>query len=194
MKIRILVFCLGCALLAACSSTDYRSRKQVTQGIDYSRYPGNEAYYEFTSTLPADASQPLTPSVSAQDGAPQTEETLGADEDFTSENLAGTYGTYGDVVVSVATRKFKLGAKASRKEMAAFQKALDKGYSAALRKYRPVGFTYAMSSVGAVNPLSDIEVNCKLSERSANDVGQSTCTLFFNTIKATYLQLINEAN
>ena len=62
-----------------------------------------------------------------------------------------------------------------------------------MRKYRPVGFTYAISSVGAVNPLSDIEVRCMLSERSANDVGQSTCTLFFSTITSTDLELIQEA-
>ena len=43
------------------------------------------------------------------------------------------------------------------------------------------------------NSLSDITVNCKLSETSANEVGQSTCTLFFNTIKSTYLQLKEEA-
>ena len=77
--------------------------------------------------------------------------------------------------------------------MGVFQKSIDKAYSVALRKYRPVGFTYAISSVGAVNPLSDIEVRCMLSERSANDVGQSTCTLFFSTITSTYLELIQEA-
>ena len=60
---------------------------------------------------------------------------------------------------------------------------------AALRQYHPVGFTYAMSSVGSINPLSDIEVACKLSERSANQVGQATCRSFFNTVTRQYVQL-----
>ncbi len=188
MKIRFAFILLLAGLACACSSTDYRSRKQVTQGIDYSRYPGNEVYYEFTSDVPMD------PSVLTEGQLTDPQENiLGEDEDFTSENMASTYGSYGDVVVNVAAHKFKLGSSASRKEMGLFQKSLDKAYAVALKKYRPVGFTYAMSSVGAVNPLSDIEVRCMLSEQSANDVGQSTCTLFFNTIKSTYLELTQEA-
>lgn len=187
MKMRVLVTFLLAGLVCACSSTDYRSHKRVTQGIDYSRYPGNEAYYEFTSDIPLDPSV-LTES----EPLVEQEPVLGEDEDFTSENIASTYGNYGDVVVNVAAHKFKLGPKAARKEMSVFQKSLDKAYAVALKKYRPVGFTYAMSSVGAVNPLSDIEVRCMLSERSANDIGQSTCTLFFNTIKSTYLELSQE--
>lgn len=187
MNIRVISIFLLAALAAACSSTDYRSRKQVTQGIDYSRYPGNEAYYEFTSDIPSE------PSVLGEADVQAEEAPLGEDEDFTSDNIASTYGSYGDVVVNVAARKFKLGPSAARKEMGVFQKSIDKAYSVALRKYRPVGFTYAISSVGAVNPLSDIEVRCMLSERSANDVGQSTCTLFFSTITSTYLELIQEA-
>lgn len=192
MKIRIIVSLFLAILVCACSSTDFRSRKRVTQGIDYSRYRGNEAYYEFSSPFP-----PEQPSVSEEQTEPPVsgEETpLGEDEDFTSENMAGTYGNYGDVVVPVAARKFKLGPSASRKEMAVFQKAMERGYAKALRTYRPSGFTYAMSGVGTVNPLSDVEVSCKLSERSANDVGQATCTLFFNEIRTQYLELSKEAN
>ncbi len=188
MKIRFAITLLLAVLACACSTTDYRSHKKVTQGIDYSRYPGNEVYYEFTSDIPTD------PSVLGEDvSASASEEVLGEDEDFTSENIASTYGNYGDVVVNVAAHKFKLGPSASRKEMTVFQKSLDKAYTVALKKYRPVGFTYAMSSVGAVNPLSDVEVRCMLSERSANDVGQSTCTLFFKTIASTYIELMKEA-
>lgn len=188
MKIRFVFTLLLAVLICACSSTDYRSRKKVTQGIDYSRYPGNEIYYEFTSVLPQDPSL-LSPEAAAE----QPQEIVGEDEDFTSENIASTYGNYGDVVVNVAAHKFKLGPSASRKEMSVFQQALDKAYAVALKKYKPVGFTYAMSSVGAVNPLSDIEVRCMLSERSANDVGQSTCNLFFKTIASTYIDLVKEA-
>ena len=188
MKTRFVITLLLAVFVCACSTTDFRSRKQVTQGIDYSRYPGNEVYYEFTSDIPLDPSVLAGGQEEAQPGQPLSEE-----EDFTSENIASTYGNYGDVVVNVAAHKFKLGPSASRTEMTVFQKALDQAYTAALRKYRPVGFTYAMSSVGAVNPLSDIEVRCMLSERSANDVGQSTCTLFFNTLASTYIELMKEA-
>lgn len=191
MKIRIAVSLFLAVLVCACSSTDYRSRKHVTQGIDYSRYPGNEAYYEFTSPIPG---EPSVLEGQTQEAVAGEEAPLGEDEDFTSENMAGTYGNYGDVVVTVAKRKFKLGPKASRKEMAVFQKAMEQGYAKALRTYRPTGFTYAMSGVGSVNPMSDVEVSCKLSERSANDVGQSTCTLFFNEIRTQYLKLSKEAN
>lgn len=188
MKIRFVLTLLLVGFVCACSTADYRSRKTVTQGIDYSRYQGNEVYYEFTSDIPTD------PSILSEAGEETVgEEALGTDEDFTSENIASTYGNYGDVVVNVAAHKFKLGPSASRKEMTVFQKSLDKAYSVALKKYRPVGFTYAMSSVGAVNPLSDIEVRCMLSERSANDVGQSTCNLFFKTIASTYIDLMKEA-
>ncbi len=187
MKIRVITILLLAGVVCACSTTDYRSRKKVTQGIDYSRYPGNEIYYEFTSDIPTE------PSVLTEETISQQAEPLGEDEDFTSENIASTYGNYGDVVVNVAAHKFKLGPSASRREMAVFQKSLDKAYSVALRKYRPVGFTYAMSSVGAVNPLSDIEVRCMLSEKSANDIGQSTCKLFFETISSSYVELMQEA-
>lgn len=191
MKIRIIIsFCLA-VLVCACSSTDYRSRKKVTQGIDYSRYRGNEAYYEFSSPVPAEPSI-LEEQLPLPDGGEDAP--LGEDEDFTSENLSGVYGNYGDVVVTVATRKFKLGPAASRKEMSIFQKAMETAYAKALRMYRPTGFTYALSGVGAVNPLSDVEVSCKLSERSANDVGQTTCTLFFKEIRTQYLQLSKEGN
>ena len=111
-------------------------------------------------------------------------------EDFTSENIATSYGTYGDVVITVATHKFKLGANASRKEMAVFQQAMDQAYSVALKQYRPTGFTYALSSVGAVNPLSDLEVTCKMSEHSANAVGQNACSTFFTNLASNYRRLI----
>ena len=186
MKIRLFFTFLLAGLVAACSTADYRSHKTVSQGIDYSRYPGNEAYYEFSADIPLD------PSVLAE-GDASAEEVLDEDEDFTSENLASTYGSYGDVVINVAAHKFKLGPAASRKEMTVFQKAMDKAYAVALKEYRPVGFTYAMSSVGAVNPLSDIEVRCMMGEQSANDVGQATCALFFKTVGSAYLDLIKEA-
>ena len=116
------------------------------------------------------------------------------EEDFTAELPSGSYSTYGDVAIPVASKKFRLGASATQKEMGYFQRALDQAYSRALRSYRPTGFTYSVSGVGSVNPLSDIEVSCMLSEDSANSVGQKTCKLFFQEIGLAYAQLLQEAN
>ena len=77
MKIRFAITLLLAVLACACSTTDYRSHKKVTQGIDYSRYPGNEVYYEFTSDIPTD------PSVLGEDvSASASEEVLGEDGPF----------------------------------------------------------------------------------------------------------------
>ncbi len=175
-------------LTAGCTSLQNPSRRTSTQTMDFFAPASNTAYYEFTSS-PLDKPSVLEEQI-AEETVPDTPV---SDEDFTAENVSGAYGTYGDVVVNVASHKFKLGPSASRKEMQYFQKALDEAYTVVLRQYRPVGFTYAMSSVGAVNPLSDIEVSCKLSERSANQVGQATCNGFFKTVAARYQQFSKES-
>ena len=174
-------------VLAGCSALQSPSKRKQMVLTDFSNPQVNQAYYEFTSS-PLDKPSVLEEMPEEEIVTEESEE-----EDFTAENIAGAYATYGDVVVTVATHRFKLGENATRKEMTLFQKALDAGYSAALKQYRPVGFTYAMSSVGIVNPLSDIEVNCKLSETSANQVGQATCRTFFNTVANRYAQLSKEA-
>jgi len=177
MKRKICFCLLASVLLVACGA-----RKRVTQGIDYTHPQVGRTYYEFP-TYALD-----NPSV--LDGIQTTEILPGEDEDFTSENMTTSYGNYGDVVITVATHKFKLGNTASRREMALFQQAMDKAYSVALRQYRPSGFTYSLSSVGAVNPLSDLEVTCKMSENSANAVGQASCRTFFNNVVNYYRQSI----
>ena len=184
MKIRILSLLVLAGLVSACAGG---SHKRVTQDIDYTRHAPYETYYEFTSPEPEPE---LTPSVQEMGAA--AEEELGEDEDFTSENLTTSYRNYGDVVATVATRKFKLGQSASRREMAALMKAVDAAYTQTVRTYRPSGFTYSVSSVGAVNPLSDVEVYCRMSENSANQVGQAACTQFFNSIRNSYVQFMQE--
>ena len=189
------IFLLAIVLLAGACSTG--SNKRVTQGIDYSQ--GNvipETYYEFTSPFspePDPLIDPLMDPTVTEETKPAAEEMLGEDEDFTSENLTSSYQNYGDVVATVATRKFKLGAQASRKEMSFLMKAVEAAYTNVLRTYRPKGFTYSVSSVGAVNPLSDVEIHCKMSETSANKVGQSACTQFFATVRTRYIELLQEA-
>ena len=182
------------ALLTACStSSNYTSRRKLT-GIDYSAYeraaivptePGTE---DFTGSLPS-------PSVldAAAAAAKAEEPELTEYEEFTSEEIASSYGGYTDVTVVVAAKRIKLGPSANTKNMALFQKALEMAYKKSLRTYRPSGFTYSMSSVGAVNPLSDIEVSCVLGEQSANEVGQQTCNLFFQTLIQQYNKLLQEA-
>lgn len=177
MKIKFFILLCAVGMVAACAPR---------QNIAQRSYPKEgKTYYEFTSYGLE------IPSVLSQEPEVQTSEIRpGEDEDFTSENITSSYGTYGDVVITVATHKFKLGANASRKEMMLFQQAMDKAYQVALRQYHPSGFTYAMSSVGAVNPLSDMEVTCKMSEGSANAVGQEACNAFFSSLTTTYLQLV----
>ena len=184
---RIVFLVLAGTFAAGCTTLQDPSKRVFLPPTDFSHPNANTAYYEFSSS-PLDA-----PSVLEEDNALGSEVAFtesAEDEDFTAENVTAAYGTYGDVVTTVATHKFKLGPLAGKTEMTAFQKSLDNAYTVALKQYRPVGFTYAMSSVGAVNPISDIEVACKLSERSANQVGQSTCTLFFNVITRQYKQLM----
>lgn len=192
MKSRLFLVFISGMILAGCSALQNPSKKPSPVLTDFSNPNANQAYYEFSSS-PLDR-----PSVLSEQTTEEIEETdfeePGEDEDFTAENISSAYGTYGDVVVTVASHKFKLGENATRQDMTKFQKALDSGYLAALHEYRPVGFTYAMSSVGTVNPLSDIEVTCKLSERSANQVGQATCRSFFNTVARQYARLSKGAN
>lgn len=179
----------GAALvLTGCASTEnYTSRRKYT-GIDYGAYerpfvvPGGDDY---TAALPE-------PSILGEAENPE-ENVPGEDEDFTSEEIASSYGRYTDVTVVAAAKRVKLGASANSKNMALFQKALDAAYKKALRTYRPAGFTYSISSVGAVNPLSDIEVSCILGEQAASDVGQPTCSLFFQTLVQQYNTLLEEA-
>ena len=186
MKIRFLMVSVCAIILAGCSVLQNPSKKTTPVLTDFSNPNANAAYYEFSSS-PLD--KPSVLSEAEETTEEESFQELGDDEDFTAENISSAYGTYGDVVVKVASHKFKLGEDATRQDMTNFQKALDAGYLAAMRQYRPVGFTYAMSSVGTVNPLSDIEVTCKLSERSANQVGQATCRTFFNTVARQYAQL-----
>lgn len=182
----ISVLAVLCLFVGGCAALQDPSQRKSSI-TDFAHPDANSAYYEFSSS-PLDRPSVLDD----QPAMEQPAYDLGDDEDFTAENIESSYGMYGDVVITVASHKFKLGEVAARKEMVAFQTALDEAYSVALKQYRPSGFTYAMSSVGAINPLSDIEVACKLSERSANQVGQSTCRTFFNTVSRRYNELIQK--
>ena len=173
--------------LVAC--TPQLKRNTHFTGIDYSEYemPAWRAHDDYTASIP-------TPSIlDEQDPSAEDEEELSEDQDFTSDEIAASYDRYTDVTVVAAAKRVRLGSAATAKHMSLFQQALDFGYKKALRTYRPSGFTYSISSVGAVNPLSDIEVRCILGEKAASDVGQQTCQLFFSTVIEQYNQLYKEA-
>ena len=199
MKKVLLVCALGSLILSACgTNSNYTSRRKLT-GIDYSAYEraavvpvaGVAAHDDFAAALPGPS---VLDGQTAPGASQETEDpTLSEYEDFTSEEIASSYGGYTDVTVVVAAKRIKLGPSANTKNMALFQKALDAGYKKSLRTYRPSGFTYSIASVGAVNPLSDIEVSCVLGEQSASEVGQQTCNLFFQTLVQQYNKLLQEA-
>lgn len=194
MNVRVFTFLVLAVGLAACAGTgDYRSKKTIRQGLDYGMYTDYETATQFP-TGPLDAPSVLDGSYVAPEADLTQPQAPSQEEDFTAELPTGSYSTYGDVAIPVASKKFRLGASATQKEMSYFQRALDQAYSRALRSYRPTGFTYSVSGVGSVNPLSDIEVSCMLSEDSANSVGQKTCKLFFQEIGLAYAQLLQEAN
>lgn len=194
MNVRVFTFLVLAVGLAACAGTgDYRSKKTIRQGLDYGMYTDYETATQFP-TGPLDAPSVLDGSYVAPESDLTQPQAPSQEEDFTAELPSGSYSTYGDVAIPVASKKFRLGASATQKEMGYFQRALDQAYSRALRSYRPTGFTYSVSGVGSVNPLSDIEVSCMLSEDSANSVGQKTCKLFFQEIGLAYAQLLQEAN
>ncbi len=182
-RVYLIAICAG--VLAGCTALQVPSQRRADATTDFFNPSANQAYYEFSAS-PLDKPSVLDEAEPIEE---PTQETFGSDEDFTAENSASVYGTYGEVVVTVATHKFKLGENTTRKEMQKFQQALEAGYTAARSQYHPVGFTYSMSSVGIVNPLSDIEVTCKMSERSANQVGQATCRSFFNVISRRVAQI-----
>jgi hypothetical protein len=147
--------------MAACTS----SKTNVTgkSGIDYESYR----------------------KAAMMDGAAAPLQIDGSD-DFTGESRFNSKSAYGDAVITVGAKKFSLGRAAGNKEMGVFQASIDKAYRTAKKTYNPAGFTYAMSPAGAVNPLSDMEVQCILSQDSADNVGQKTCDLFFKSLKTEY--------
>ena len=186
---KAVLFLVAVMLAAGCAT---ESKNQFT-GIDYSAYemPHLRSYDDFTSRVAAPSVLDEFPGPA---GEQEDERTLSPDEDFTSEEITSSYGRYTDVTVVAAAKRIKLGSAATIKHMNLLQRALDVGYKTALRTYRPAGFTYTVSSVGAANPLSDIEVNCILGEGATLEAaGQQTCQLFFSTVVQEYNKLFLEA-
>ena len=152
-------------IMAACAP----NKTNVTgkPGIDYDKYKNVEVANDaFTGV-----------------SSPQA---AGEIDDFIGESRFNSKSAYGDAVVNVGSKKFSIGKTAGEKEMRVFQASIDKAYRTAKRTYNPAGFTYSMSPAGSINPLSDMEVQCILSQDSADNVGQKTCDLFFKSLKSEY--------
>lgn len=176
MKKIKLLFPLAAALciLGACDTYSERNYKKYS-GISYEEYTGQNQ-----KEPAAQKTEPLREDISQSDiAAPQP-----AAEDVTVEDeiIESSNSSYGEAAVVMASKKISLGKDASYQDMQTFQTALDEAYKAALQKYRAAGFTYAMSPVGTVNPLSLLDVQCLLSESYATAKGKEVCDFFFSEI------------
>lgn len=172
---KIILFLLPlCLFLAACNTYNQKNYKKY-RGISYEQYELEKMKKEKalireqqTDILESDISAPVIPEESIED------------------IVESTNSTYGDAVVVMASTKIPLGRDATSLDMRTFQTALDNAYKTALRQYRAAGFTYAISPAGTVNPLSVMDVQCILSEESADAKGKATCDLFFSEIPQEY--------
>lgn len=166
MRLRnILILTLTAVLAVACTPRVVQKGKPT--GIDYEQYKGTSSYGSYEDY--------------SDDG-----------DDFVGESSLATRSAYGDAVVVMASKKMSLGRKAATKELKLFQNSLDKAYLDAKKTYKPIGFTYSMTPAGSVNPLSDMEVQCILSEESSYDVGQRTCDMFFKSLTREYALALQE--
>jgi hypothetical protein len=170
-----LIFC-------ACNSYSPKKYKRYT-GIRYEDYVENARKQELldnnmTEVEQNDISSPIFEQVEAMDDDSVVESTNSA---------------YGEAVVVMATKKINLGKDATSKEMQILQTALEKSYNNALSTYKVPGFTYSLTPMGEINPLSLFEVKCVLSENYANSRGKSACDLFFGQISQEYAKAKEEA-
>ncbi|WP_424244831.1 hypothetical protein Dip510_002103 [Elusimicrobium posterum] len=166
----IFILILAAMVIAACGGKTNVINKPSQQGIDYEQYKGTSSYQSYDDYMPED-------------------------EDFVGESRTGARSAYGDAVVVMASKKISLGRKATTDgELKLFQNSLDKAYLNAKKTYMPIGFTYSMSPAGSVNPLSDMDVQCILSEESSADIGQKTCDLFFKSLRSEYAIALQEYN
>lgn len=181
-KLFLSLICAAFAL-GACNTYSEKNYKKY-RGISY------EQYEEIRKEQQAETKQtqiiPPAPFV-VQEGV-EAEQPIGM-EDLTgidNEVIESTNSTYGEAVVVMASKKIPLGENASYSDMQNFQTALDAAYNTARRAYQATGFTYAISPAGPVNPLSEMDVQCILSESLANATGKAACDLFFKQIPLEY--------
>lgn len=112
--------------------------------------------------------------------------------DIENSDVIGDTGVYGDLAVEIASKKYPLGAKATSNDLSDFQKVLDKSYLSVFEDYSKVGFTYMLSPAGSVNPLSEINIKCMISERFSDDNGKEVCDKFFGNITNLYTEFLRQ--
>jgi hypothetical protein len=171
-----------CFVFGACNSYSPKNYKRYT-GINYSDYEQNARKQE---VLDGNLSE-----IEQNDiASPVFEQVDAIDDDSVVES---TNSAYGEAVVVMATKKINLGKDATSKEMQLLQTGLENAYNSALKEYRVPGFTYSLTPMGEINPLSLFEVKCVLSENYANSTGKSACDFFFSQIPQEYAKAKEEA-
>jgi len=165
---KFLIILPAVILISACTQ---KTNVIGKSGIDYSKYQQSQDVFTGVSAAPAADQSDI--------------------DDFVGSSRYNTKSSYGDAVVTVGSKKFFIGKTAGDKEMRAFQTSIDNAYRTAKKTYNPAGFTYSMSPAGAINPMSDMEVQCILSQDSADNIGQQTCDLFFKSLKTEYATATN---
>lgn len=167
-------------VLSACNMYNEKNYKKY-RGISYEQYEREQNQKD------ADNIGSMGLDVSESDiAAPSFEN---APEDIDSEVIESTNSSYGEAVVVMASKKIALNSDATSSDLQLFQTALDAAYKTAMLQYGASGFTYAISPAGTVNPLAVIDVQCVLSESSADATGKATCDLFFKEIPVEYQNL-----
>ena len=182
-KILLSIICAA-VVFGACNTYSEKNYKKY-KGISYVQY--GDIRKEQQAETKQTPIVPPPPTV-VQEQPVETTQPVGM-EDLTgtdNEVIESTNSTYGEAVVVMASKKIPLGENASYSDMQSFQTALDSAYNTARRTYHAAGFTYAISPAGPVNPLSEMDVQCILSESFAHATGKAVCDLFFKQIPLEY--------
>ncbi len=166
-------------LIAGCAST---GKKDRYERVDYSEY---ESYEEYESPKIYDSDELEEPSVLGQ-------EQYEIEIDIENSDVIGDTGVYGDLAVEIASKKYPIGAEATSNDLSDFQKVLDESYLKVFEDYSKIGFTYMLSPAGSVNPLSEIDIKCMISERFSDDKGKEVCDKFFGNITNLYGEFLEE--
>jgi hypothetical protein len=93
------------------------------------------------------------------------------------------------VITSSAT--FSLSKVPGQGEISRFYKALDSAHDKTVARFGGAenlseGFTYSVSPSGAVNPFSEVEVQCLTGGQSVSGQGRDLCRVFFEFIAKEY--------
>lgn len=179
-----IIFCVVALsfIFAGCNSYNPKKYKRYT-GIRYEDYAQDARKQEFLDNNISEVEQ-------NDISSPVFEQVEAMDDDSVVES---TNSAYGEAIVVMATKKINLGKDATAKEMHFLQTGLESSYNNALNTYKVPGFTYSLTPIGEINPLSLFEVKCILSENYANATGKRACDFFFSQIAQEYAKAKEEA-